>query len=170
MSSSGRNDDVGELGLAEGLFFGFGGGGWDGCGEADLEDRALKRSAFYCQLGAVRVCDPSADGEAEAVACVRFSLAQISLVEAIEDVLAHVFGHADAGVAHGDECVVPRRGRLRRGSRPIRVYSGLRCREGFRGGAVVGAHRLRCRRSRWEDASREGFRWIRRDLQRVDSR
>ena len=28
----------GSWGLAEGLFFGFGGGGWDGCGEADLED------------------------------------------------------------------------------------------------------------------------------------
>ena len=49
----------------------------------------------------MRVRDPSTDREAEAIACIRLSLTQIGLVEAIEDMLAHIFGHADAGVAHG---------------------------------------------------------------------
>lgn len=47
------------------------------------------------------VCDPSADGEAETAAGFGFSLAEICLIEAVKDVLAHILGHADAGVAHG---------------------------------------------------------------------
>ena len=66
----------------------------------------MKRRALDGELGAMRVGDPSSNGETEAVAGVRFSLAKVGLVEAIEDVLAHVFGHTDSGVAHDDEGVV----------------------------------------------------------------
>ena len=47
--------------------------------------------------------DPACDGEAEAAAGLGLSLAEVGLVEAVEDLLAYVLGHADAGVAHGDD-------------------------------------------------------------------
>jgi hypothetical protein len=50
--------------------------------------------------------DPSADRETEPAARGRFPLSQISLIEAIENVPAYVFGHAHTCVAHGHKCAV----------------------------------------------------------------
>ena len=43
------------------------------------------------------------NGQSKAAACLRLSFAEIGLVKAVEDVLAHIFGHTDAGVADGDK-------------------------------------------------------------------
>ena len=57
------------------MFFGFEGGGGDGCGKADLKDRAFQGGAFDGEGGVVGVGDPAGDGEAEAAAGLGFSLA-----------------------------------------------------------------------------------------------
>jgi hypothetical protein len=51
----------------------------------------------------MRVSDPPPNGQAKAAACLRLSFAEIGLVKAVEDVLAYILGHTDAGVADSDE-------------------------------------------------------------------
>ena len=72
-------------------------------GESDLKYRPSQRRAFDGKLSPMRVSDPPPNGQAKTAACLRLSFAEIGLIKAVEDVLAYIFGHTDAGVADSDE-------------------------------------------------------------------
>jgi hypothetical protein len=55
-----------------------------------FEERALQWSAFHAEFGAMRIGDPSRNGETEPAACLRLALTQVCLVGVIKDLFAHI--------------------------------------------------------------------------------
>ena len=54
----------------------------------------------------MRISNPSPDRKSQATARIRFSLSQIGLIEAVEDMQTYVLRHSNAGIAHCYERIV----------------------------------------------------------------